>query len=224
MTCDELRALAPELALNAVTGTERADALAHLVGCGSCQEYVEELAAVADGLLLLAPEDEPPPGFESRVLARAAGRRVTRRRWVVAGSIAAALVLAAGVGGAVARQLDRRQLGVNQDYVSAVIGLGGRSLRAAPMVDTSGRKVGQVFVYDGSPSWVYVSVDGWGADGAYTLELHGLPAGALSFPFTIAAGQGSMAHTASGDVSRLDTVRLVDERGHEFCRAVLPAS
>jgi hypothetical protein len=222
MTCDELRALAPELALNAVTGTERADALAHLVGCGSCQEYVEELAAIADGLLLLAPEDEPPAGFESRVLGRAG--RVSRRRWAIVASIAAALVLAAGVGGVVARQLDRRELGVNQDYVSAVIGLGGRSLRAAPMVDTTGRKVGQVFVYDGSPSWVYVSVDGWGADGAYTLELHGLPAGPLSFPFTIAGGQGSMAHTASGDVSRLDGVRLVDERGHEFCRAVLPAS
>src|SRR5258708_2208106 len=136
MTCEELRPLAPELALNAVSGTERATALAHLVGCGSCQEYVEELAAIADGLLLLAPEDDAPPGFESKVLKRGPTMRSVRRRWAVAAAgIAAALLVAAGVGGAVVRQVDQHRLGVNDDYVSAVIALGGRSLRAAPMKD-----------------------------------------------------------------------------------------
>src|SRR5258708_5729758 len=123
MTCDELRTFAPELALGALTGTERAAALGHLAACGSCSEYVDELAAVADGLLLLAPEDEPDAGFETRVIARSAAtnapRRPNRRRaWAVGASIAAGVVMAAGIGGERAYRLDRRQMGLNRDYVS----------------------------------------------------------------------------------------------------------
>jgi hypothetical protein len=68
--CDEFANMAPELALGILSGNERATALGHLAGCASCRERLDDLARVADNLLLLAPAKEPPIGFESRVLGR----------------------------------------------------------------------------------------------------------------------------------------------------------
>ena len=70
MSCDEFAGVAAELALGVLTGRERAAALAHLDGCESCREQVRELTMVQDELLSLLPSQEPPAGFESRVLDR----------------------------------------------------------------------------------------------------------------------------------------------------------
>jgi anti-sigma-K factor RskA len=70
MSCDEFAEVAAELALGVLTGRERAAALAHLDGCESCREQVRELTLVQDELLALLPSQEPPAGFESRVLER----------------------------------------------------------------------------------------------------------------------------------------------------------
>lgn len=70
LTCDELRAMAAEVALGILSGAERADALGHMEHCVSCRVLVEGLAQTGDSLLLLAPEADPPMGFESRVAAR----------------------------------------------------------------------------------------------------------------------------------------------------------
>ena len=70
MSCDEFAEVAAELALGVLTGRERAAALAHLDGCESCREQVRELTMVQDELLALLPSQEPPAGFESRVLER----------------------------------------------------------------------------------------------------------------------------------------------------------
>jgi anti-sigma factor RsiW len=70
MTCEQTRGLASELALGIADGAERAAALEHLAGCAECRRAVAELSEVTDELLLRAPEHEPPPGFESRVLAQ----------------------------------------------------------------------------------------------------------------------------------------------------------
>nr|MDQ3641745.1 hypothetical protein [Actinomycetota bacterium] len=87
LTCAQLEDVAAELALGTVAGAERAAALDHLAGCASCRNLVDQLARAADSLLLLAPEAEPPPGFESRVLSRIAPvarpRRGRRRRVLV---------------------------------------------------------------------------------------------------------------------------------------------
>jgi hypothetical protein len=68
MTCEEIRDLAPEIALGIADGEERAEALRHLSTCADCRRVVEQLSQVADELLVLAPAQEPPPGFESRVV------------------------------------------------------------------------------------------------------------------------------------------------------------
>jgi hypothetical protein len=73
LTCDELRAMAAEVALGILSGAERADALGHMEHCVGCRVLVEGLAQTGDALLLLAPEAEPPIGFESGVAARVAG-------------------------------------------------------------------------------------------------------------------------------------------------------
>ena len=68
MRCEETRDLAAEIALGIADGEERAEALRHLSTCGECRRVVEQLSQVADELLMLAPVQEPPAGFESRVV------------------------------------------------------------------------------------------------------------------------------------------------------------
>jgi hypothetical protein len=46
----------------------RAQALAHLAGCAACRRELDDAAVAVDELLLLAPEQEPPAGFDARVL------------------------------------------------------------------------------------------------------------------------------------------------------------
>ena len=93
--CGDVRELAPELALGIVGGPERADALQHASECGPCRALVGELAEAADALTLLAPESEPPPGFEERVLAalKAPRRRMRRRAAVMVAAAAAAAAI-----------------------------------------------------------------------------------------------------------------------------------
>ncbi|GAB3410662.1 anti-sigma factor family protein [Flindersiella endophytica] len=68
--CEQVRLVLAELATGAAAGDERAAALQHVAGCEACRQELAQLARAADELLLLAPEREPPAGFESRVLAR----------------------------------------------------------------------------------------------------------------------------------------------------------
>lgn len=112
MRCDELLAMAPDIALDALTGAERAAALGHLAGCEPCRALVADLAVVADALLLIAPSVEPPPGFESRVLGRLIAPPVSsRRRWTwVAAAAAVAALLGVGVGYAIADRPPTRSL------------------------------------------------------------------------------------------------------------------
>src|SRR5919198_5344699 len=67
--CEAVRELLPELAAGVASGDERARALAHLTGCPGCRQALADAATLVDDLTLLAPEYEPSPGFESRVLA-----------------------------------------------------------------------------------------------------------------------------------------------------------
>jgi anti-sigma factor RsiW len=130
LSCSEFAALAPELALDLLSGDERAAALAHLAGCRACQTNLDELARTADDLLLLAPRGEPPAGFESRVLARLANEEGPQRaekrllfgrpgsgsrrrpgrphRWLPLGLVAALVVATATVGVIVGRHSARR--------------------------------------------------------------------------------------------------------------------
>src|SRR5437764_14827566 len=83
--CEQIRALAADLAIGIADGQERDAALRHAATCAECRVLVSGLSSVVDDLLLLAPAHEPPAGFASRTLARITpspprpDRRATRR-------------------------------------------------------------------------------------------------------------------------------------------------
>src|SRR4051812_47051770 len=97
--CADTRGILPELALGIADGEERALALEHLAGCTDCRRELEELSAIADDLIALAPRREPPVGFEGRVLealrTRQVPKRPARRRRLRRLSFAAAVIAAA---------------------------------------------------------------------------------------------------------------------------------
>src|SRR4051794_7116501 len=111
-SCVEVRTLCPEAALGLLSGSERADVLEHLDRCESCRELMHELSEVSDDLVLLAPNGEPPAGFEQRVLDRIGATR-RRRRWPIAIAALAAAVLAV-VGFAVGRAGDGSEPSVRE--------------------------------------------------------------------------------------------------------------
>jgi anti-sigma-K factor RskA len=187
--CGQLHDVAAELALGVLTGRERATALAHLDECPACREYVRELTTTGEELLGLLPEREPPPGFESRVLARlglpmtdqgtqsregqnreaqspgarvlpmrrqgtrdAADRRATPRMSARARAAAAvvAAVVAGGLGG----------WGLRSATTSAPPAASATApLKSAALLTADHVNAGEVFLYKGSPQWMYASVD-----------------------------------------------------------------
>jgi hypothetical protein len=210
-----VEALAAELALGIASATERAEAVVHLAHCQTCRRLVDELASVADGLLLLAPEAEPSIGFESRVLVATGlsnvrplerpgrpGRPARPRRWIGA---AAAVVALAGAGGAVAGGL----LAGNE---------GSEEVRSALSVSANGRATCRAFAFSGGggdQAWVVVSLETpseWTAD--YTVEVTGesgapVPVGNLR----LQNGHASLTTRVSAPADSLRTIRVFDSDG-----------
>lgn len=207
MTCAELEALAAELALGTVSGAERAVALDHLAGCAACRALVEELAGLADRILLLAPVIEPPPGFESKVLARMGGAapvhelRPTRRRRLLVGIAAAALVAGLSTAGAtwLAGESERPT-----------------EIRTALAADNEGRWRCRAVVYGDKPTWLVVSLDRMdGSSNSYSVEA--LRAGSDTpvkvGTFSLEQGHGTLARPVDLPAGDLESVRVLDAGG-----------
>jgi hypothetical protein len=236
--CDRIRELAPEFALGALSGNERAEIVTHLAECPACETMVADLAGLADNLLLLSPEVEPPAGFESAVLARIdAGAGATRppdpaplppvaaarrpARWRLLALAAAVIVLGGTAGGLVLRER-ASHTALTREYVDSLAALGGTELRAAPLVGADGHAWGQAFVYQGKTSWFFVDVQWDLANGPYTVDLQrqngqSLDVGGLR----LIDGDGSMGRSV-GNTADVTAVRIVDARGHTMCTARLP--
>jgi hypothetical protein len=157
--CEEIRELAPELALGVVEGEERGRALEHLADCPDCRRRVDELAEVADQLLLLAPHREVPVGFESRVLGRVLPsppppRRRRRRLALVLAPAAAALAAAAITLGVVWNDWQ-----AGRDYNNNLDKANGKQFEAYSLYGGGGSFAGSVFSYEGAPNWVLITVD-----------------------------------------------------------------
>jgi hypothetical protein len=206
MACAEVEALAAELALGTVSGAERAGALDHLAGCPACRELVDQLARAADSLLLLAPVVEPPPGFESKVLARMGVapvvelRRPRRRRLLV--GVAAVALVAAMSGAGVARLAteDRR----------------GTGIRTVLIADDEGQWTCRAMVYGEKPAWLVISLDrADGSNNSYSVEaMHA--GGAEPVPlgtFSLQGGHGTFAKPLELPADDLQSVRVLDAGG-----------
>jgi hypothetical protein len=168
MGCDELADVAAELALGVLTGRERAEALAHLAQCPACRENVRQLAVTGEELLELLPVSEPPPGFETRVMDRLgfttpspvpvsdeAGtaerrshrvRQLSRSRRLLTVAAAVVAIAVAGVGGWGLR--------------SATTTSPAKSpLSTAALLSATHQRAGTIYIYNGSPHWLYMYVD-----------------------------------------------------------------
>ncbi len=157
--CAEVRDLLPELALGVAAGDQRAAALAHIVTCADCRARLDELTALVDELLLLAPEQEPPPGFEGRVLAAMDAQAPTRRRPTVWLAAAAAVVVVALGASTVTRWADADDRRLADQYRQTLEVADGSYLRAADLITVAGSPAGHVFAYQGSPSWLFMTVE-----------------------------------------------------------------
>jgi hypothetical protein len=206
VTCAELEELAAELALGTVAGAERARALDHLAGCASCRELLDQLARVADNLLLLAPVIEPPPGFESRVLARMGVAPVQqlgrpRRRRLLVGM--AALVLVAAMSGAgVAWLVEEKDRAVD--------------IRTVLVADEKGQWTCRAMVYGENPTWLVVSLDRVdGSNNSYSVEaLHKGRADPVQLgTFALDKGHGTFARPLEPVAGELQSVRVLDAGG-----------
>ncbi len=142
--CQTFDESAEDLALGMVDEPRRSELLDHAATCARCRATLDGLGSVVDRLLLVAPEIEPPAGFESRVLARldlADGPTVRRTPWW---AVAAAVVLLLA-GGFVAARL-----------------IGGASDRAtdtAQIVSSAGAHVGDVHLVATPVPHVLVTID-----------------------------------------------------------------
>ena len=178
MGCREFSDVAAELALGVLTGRERAQALAHLDHCASCREKVRELTATGEGLLDLLPSMEPPAGFEARVMDRlglsaAAPSPASPARWTSRLALLGRKpARRAPAGQASPAGRTRRMLALAAVTLAVVAaGLGGWGLRpgtpapagaplsSATLLSAGHQTAGKIFLYQGSPRWLYMSVD-----------------------------------------------------------------
>jgi hypothetical protein len=211
--CKEIRELAAELALGIVDGEERGRALQHLADCPDCRRRVDELAEVADELLLLAPHAEVPVGFEERALAPLRSQKAPRRRrWLRVLVPAAAAAAAAAVTLAIASD----DLRLASDYRSALDEANGRDFEAHALRTPGDQQVGQVFAYEGSPSWLLMTVDQGHRTGLKGAEL--VMDDGRRVPirwFYMTPEWGSCGGAVSVDLDDVSVVRVVPERGTE---------
>jgi anti-sigma factor RsiW len=207
--CDAVHDELAELALGTLSGRARSEVLDHVTTCARCSAELQQLSAVADELLQLAPQIEPPVGFELRVAERlglAAVPRRSRRRRAPLVAAAAALVLVL-VGATVGVLASRDGSGSS----------GNRPAIAAPLraeLTSQGRTVGDVSVSNDRPAWMYVTLDGMRFSGTVRCVLT-LTGGAIQTAgvFRLTGDYGAWGvplHVAPDDVR---TVEVVDDNG-----------
>ena len=197
--CEWVGPLLAELATASATGHDRAQALRHVASCSSCRNELAELARVADDLLLLVPEREPPPGFETAVaqrilslgdpprptvarvrrsarfasairrLAGAMPYRLPPRSAVRLVTAAAVLALAASGGAAAAYWRATPDRQLADRYRQSIAAGGGQYMTGTPVTTDSGTVVGHLFLYPGTPSWVMVALTAAPEPGSYTM-------------------------------------------------------
>ena len=229
MRCDEVRELAPELALGIVDGEERAEALRHLTGCADCRRAVEELSEVADDLLMVAPVQEPSAGFESRVVAAmglAEGQsRRKRARWLSPRW----LVLRIGPVVATAAVTAAALVGVyHNDHVTAaryrdtLAEAHGRSFQAERLTDEAGGRAGVAFGSEGSPSWLLVTVDPGHRDSVKRAELTTKNGRTIQLRALRLDSAGSWGGAIPVKLYDVASVRLLGPHSGDTLRATFP--
>lgn len=225
MGCEQTRELAAEIALGIADGAERAGALRHLSECAECRRAVEQLSLVTDELMMLAPEREPPPGFESRVLARlepppVVARPRRRLRWLLAPVAATAAAGALAAGLVFGLTSDDRRLAAHYRATLAVAH--GSAFQAARLRNAAGEPAGLVYAYRGRPSWIYVSLYVDQRPEGYRVQLVTRAGRRIDLPrFRLDAATRSGGQAVPVDVGDVGSVRLVGSASGDVLAARL---
>ncbi len=211
--CEALSDDLIEFALGTLSGRSRSLVLDHLETCAHCNAESESLADVADWMLWLAPDAEPPLGFETRVIERFRGseaqRRIVRRRRASVFAVAAMLVAVLGVGvGAVVTSHD------------------GANLPSATVRPSTGRLMsggqvlGEVTISSGSPSWMIMDVDTGKVSGVVWCEVTFANGRSETVgKFTISHGYGSWIAPIKASGSDVRSARIVKANGAVVAQA-----
>jgi Putative zinc-finger len=154
--CEAIQDDLAELALGVLSGRRRSEVLRHVESCSRCTGELERLSIVADALVHLAPEVEPPIGFEVRFAQRLHAQtdvhrhrhvRRTRRACALVAAGVVMVVLGFGLGAFVTRG------GANdQDQVATADTM-------AANLTSHGHPAGEVTVSAGSPAWIFMTVN-----------------------------------------------------------------
>lgn len=210
--CEQARALVGEVALGIASGEERARVLAHVVRCSDCRQLVSETAEIVDELLVLAPEAEPPTGFESSTLARIRRRRP---RWVW--RAVAAMVLAGAVTGAVVLFATRADRELAQGYRRTLREAEGTYFGVRSLIGPDGREAGDIFVYAGRRPWLVVVLDDEFPVGPYRGELVTSGGRVDLGYFEVSERERTWGHGLEVDLRALSSARIVSvETGAEY--------
>jgi anti-sigma-K factor RskA len=142
----------PELALGVLTGRDRARVLAHVETCPHCAEELQQLSRAVDAVVQIAPEVEPPMGFEVRLFERMGvtdelrqrRQRALPRRWVAGALAAAAAVAALAVG---------LSLGLSSSPAPTQNAAPAHGVVVANLVER-GAVVGRVATHGGANPWM----------------------------------------------------------------------
>lgn len=218
--CRAFETAAPELAAGGVAEPERTALLAHAMSCRMCAALLDDLAAITDGVLLLAPEVEPPVGFESRAVAAMTGPvapRPARGRALVAAAVAVVLISASAVVG---RELTLAGHDPTQRAASAII--------VAEAGTRPGIPLGRVSLVATPAPHVLVALDEYGRAGhdRETCQLLD-PSGTWVTVGSWTYEQVEAGMWASGIDARLLTsraMRMLDEQGTVMGEATFPAA
>ena len=229
MRCEEIRELAPEIALGIADGEERAEALRHLSGCADCRRAVERFSEVADELLMVAPVQEPPAGFESRVVDAMGLPEPRARRRVPRWLRPRLLVTRLGPVVATAAVTAVALVGVYHDdhqtaqrYRDALAQAHGRYFQAEPLRDETGARAGVAFGYEGSPSWVLVTVDPGHRYSVRRAELRTKDGRTIPLRSLRLHADGSWGGAIPVGLYKVQSIRLLGSRPGQFLGATFP--
>ena len=212
--CQDYAADLSELALGVLTGRERVRALSHVDSCPRCAEELEQLSRAADAVVHVAPEVEPPLGFEVRLFERMGVADVPHRRWRrVPRWVPAAAIAALAVG---------LSLALSSPTPPAQNAAGpARQVSVATLLE-NGVSVGHVVTHEGAQPWMSMMLADSSARGTVdcvVVTKDGVKHWVGSF--TAKNGYGAWLAPLHVDPQNLRTAQVVSPSGTVIATATL---
>jgi hypothetical protein len=207
-----------ELALGILSGRDRIAVLEHVESCERCSAELERLSLVADALLSLAPEVEPPVGFELRLAERlqspAGPRRghLPRHRRAVVLAVAAVVLAILGFG--LGAFVGPPSMNVRSPSVQA-------NLTSAKL-SSHGHVMGEVMVSSGTPAWMFMTVDAGAWSSEVTCEVTLASGKVVTIGvFKLSNGYGAWGAPLPAAAHEVRSARLVSPDGSVLASAQL---